>query len=98
MRHCELDYIEILKELDLNGQQKLTNLMHMSKISCQTLREQLDFLKMNGLIEEKNLKKENAVYAITTRGIEILKAFKEITQVSSMDQLEKQEAPTPFVN
>jgi len=98
MRHSELDYVKILKELECNGQQKLTHLVNNSNLNCHTLKEQLDFLKENGLIEEKNRTKETVVYAITTRGTEVLKAFEEIIQNAPTEQEEKQEAPTPLAN
>ena len=98
MRHSELDYIEILKVLSYRRQQKLTNLTHKLNLNFQKLKEQLEFLKGNGLIEEKTLANENAIYSITMRGTEILKAFKETVRVSPPEQLEKQETHQVIIN
>ncbi len=98
MRYSELDYIEILRVLNSKGQQKITNLKLRSNLNCQKLKEQLEFLKGNGLIDEKTPSKENALYSITIRGTEILKAFKEIVHVSPTERLKKQEAPQVIIN
>jgi predicted transcriptional regulator len=98
MRHSELDYIEILKVLSYGRQQKLTNLTHKLNLNYQKLKEQLEFLKGNGLIEEKTPASENAIYSITMRGTEILKAFREIVRVSPAEHSEKQEAPQVIIN
>jgi predicted transcriptional regulator len=55
----------------------------MSKlnVNCKSLKEQIDFLIKNGLVEKKTLKKEQAVYALTPTGMAILKAFREVNQI-----------------
>ena len=45
------------------------------------LKEYLDFLTKQGLVEEKIIRKERIVYAITQRGVTVLKQFKELKEV-----------------
>jgi predicted transcriptional regulator len=67
--------------LALKGQLKLTHLMSKLNVNCKSVKEQIDFLIKNGLVEKKILKKEHAVYALTPTGMAILKAFREINQI-----------------
>ncbi len=58
MRRSKLEiYIDILNVLALKGQLKLTHIMYKSNVNCKVLKEQLEFLIKNGLVEEKMLKK-----------------------------------------
>lgn len=81
-------YIDILEVLAFKGQQKLTHIMYKSNVNCKVLKSQLDFLLKNDLVEERILKKEKIVYAITPRGISILKAFREIKQTFPVEENE----------
>jgi len=45
------------------------------------LKEYLDFLIANNLVEEKTVGKKRIVYAITERGITVLKYFRELKTV-----------------
>ena len=68
-------YVDILRVLASKGQLKLTHIMYKSNVNCRVLKEQLDFLIKNGLVEERILRREKIVYAITPKGISTLKAF-----------------------
>ena len=82
MKRAKLEiYLDILAVLALKGQLKLTHLMSKSNVNCKSLKQQIDFLMKNGLVEKKILKKEHAVYALTPTGMAILKAFREINQI-----------------
>lgn len=82
MRRSKLEiYIDILNVLALKGQLKLTHIMYKSNVNCKVLKEQLEFLIKNKLVEERILRKERTVYALTPKGIQILKYFREIEQV-----------------
>jgi predicted transcriptional regulator len=82
MKRSKLEiYLDILAVLALKGQLKLTHLMSKSNVNCKSLKELIDFLIKNGLVEKKILKKEQVVYALTPNGMAILKAFREINQV-----------------
>jgi predicted transcriptional regulator len=74
-------YIDILTVLAQKGPLKLTHVMYKSNVNCRVLKEYLDFLMKQGLVEERTLRKERVVYAVTQRGITVLKYFKELRQV-----------------
>jgi predicted transcriptional regulator len=87
MRRSKLEiYIDILNVLALKGQLKLTHIMYKSNVNCKVLKEQLEFLIKNGLVEEKILRKERVVYGITPKGSQVLKYFREIEQVFPMKE------------
>jgi predicted transcriptional regulator len=87
MRRSKLEiYIDILNVLALKGQLKLTHIMYKSNVNCKVLKEQLEFLMKNNLVEEKILRKEKVVYGITSKGMQVLKYFREIEQVFPMKE------------
>jgi predicted transcriptional regulator len=87
MRRSKLEvYIDILEVLAIKGQLKLTHIMYKSNVNCHVLKQQLEFLIGNSLVEERIMKKEKTVYAITSRGIQILKAFREIKEVFPIEE------------
>ena len=55
--------------------------MNKSKLNYKILKEHLDFLIKNNLVEERALKKENLAYAISPKGLSVLKSFKEVKKV-----------------
>ena len=71
-------YLDILKTLAQKGPLKLTHIMYKANVNCSVLKEFLDFLVNQALIEEKTLKKERTVYEITEKGIKVLKYFREL--------------------
>jgi predicted transcriptional regulator len=74
-------YVDILTVLAHRGPLKLTHVMYKANVNCSVLKEYLDFLLKQGLVEERVLRKERVIYAITQRGITVLKYFKELKQV-----------------
>lgn len=97
MRRSKLEmYIDILDVLAFRGPLKLTHIMYKSNVNCSVLKEQLDFLLKNNLVEERIMKKERVVYALTQRGTSVLKAFREIKQVFPMEEEEKRQTPLLF--
>jgi len=83
MRRSKLEmYIDILKALARHGQLKLTHIMYKANVNCSTLKQYLDFLIQHNLVEEQTLhkkrNKKRVVYAITERGLTVLKYFKEL--------------------
>jgi predicted transcriptional regulator len=74
-------YVDILKVLAQRGPLKLTHVMYKANINCSVLKEYLDFLSKQGLVEEKIIKRERTVYAITQRGVTVLKQFRELKEV-----------------
>jgi predicted transcriptional regulator len=89
MRRSKLEiYTDILAVLKVKGPLKLTHIMYKSNVNCSVLKEQLEFLIKNNLVEERVLKKERIVYAISPRGVAILRAFSELRKVFPTEEKE----------
>jgi predicted transcriptional regulator len=73
-------HLEILEVLDHLGPLKLTHVMYMAKVNCSVLKEYLDFLTKQGLVELKIIRKDRKVYAITQLGVTVLKQFRELKE------------------
>jgi predicted transcriptional regulator len=91
MRRSKMEmYIDILKVLSHNGPLKLTHVMYKANVNCSVLKEYLDFLIRQSLIEEQIIhKKRNKTkirYSITERGRKVLKYFNEINRVLLITQ------------
>ena len=96
MRRSKLEvYIDILEALAFEGQLRLTHLTYKSNVNCCVLKEQLEFLIGNGLVEEKMLKKMT-IYAITSRGLQVLKTFREIKEVFPLEEEERPQRSALF--
>jgi len=83
MRRSKLEmYIDILKVLSRHRPLKLTHVMYKANVNCSVLKQYLDFLIEQNLVEEQTLhKKRNktrVVYALTDRGRTVLKYFREL--------------------
>ena len=83
MRRSKLEmHVDILKVLARHGPLKLTHIMYKANVNCSVLKQYLEFLIQHNLVEEQTLhKKRNktrVVYAITERGLTVLKYFREI--------------------
>jgi len=74
-------YVNILEVLDHWGTLKLTHVMYKANVNCSVLKEYLDFLTKQGLVEVKIIGKERKVYAITQLGMTVLKQFRELKEV-----------------
>lgn len=82
MRRSKLEmYIDILKVLAHRGPLKLTHIMYKANVNCSVLKQYLEFLIKQNLVEEKTVGKRRVVYVITQRGITVLKHFRELKQV-----------------
>lgn len=76
----EID-IDILEVLAHYGPLKLTHVMYKVNLNCSTLKQFLNFLTEQKLIEEQSLskkKRQKTLYVITERGKIALAHFKEI--------------------
>ena len=83
MRRSKMEmYIDILKVMAQNGPLKLTHIMYKANLNCSVLKQNLDFLIQQNLIEEQIIpKKRNKIkirYAITERGKTVIKYFNEV--------------------
>jgi len=70
-------YVDILEVLVRHGPLKLAHIMCKANVNCSVLKEYLEFLIQQNLIEEKTVGNKRIVYAITRRGITPLKYFRE---------------------
>ena len=76
MRRSKLEmYIDILKVLAQKGPLQLNHIMSQANVNCDILKECLDFLIKQGLIEETENEGNSVVYANTRRGIAVIKFF-----------------------
>ncbi len=97
MRRSKLEtYVDILKVLAQKGPLKLTHIMYKANVNCKVLKEYLNFLMTQSLIEERRARKANIVYAITQRGITVLKYFHEVKQVLPIIEENKRQMPMPY--
>jgi predicted transcriptional regulator len=81
MRRSKLEmYIAILNVLAQKGPLKLTHIMYKANLNCTVLKDDLDFLIKQELIVEQTIRREKTVFAVTQRGINVLKYFKELTK------------------
>ena len=85
MRRSKMEmYVDILKVLAQNGPLKLTHIMYKANVNCSVLKQNLDFLIQQNLIEEQTrLKKRNKIkvrYAITERGKTVIRYFNEVNR------------------
>ncbi|MCW3986219.1 MAG: winged helix-turn-helix domain-containing protein [Candidatus Bathyarchaeota archaeon] len=82
MRRSKLEmYVDILKVLSQRGPLKLTHIMYKANVNCSVLKQYLEFLIQQNLVEERTVGKKRVVYAITQRGITVLKHFRELKTV-----------------
>ena len=80
MRRSKLEmYIAILNVLAQKGPLKLTHIMYKANVNCSVLNEYLDFLIKQELVEKQTIQKEHIVFAVTQRGKNVLKYFRELT-------------------
>jgi predicted transcriptional regulator len=70
--------------------------MYKSNVNCGVLKEYLDFLIKQNLVEERNVGKSRTVFAITQRGITVLKYFRELKQLLPIIEEARSTVPTPF--
>ena len=81
MRRSKLEmYVDVLNVLAQRGPLKLTHIMYKANLNCDVLKECLNFLIKQNLIEERKAGKRNVVYANTPRGTQVTKFFKELNK------------------
>ena len=74
MRKSKLESYEDILEVLVNKPLTIDHMAYAINVNCTILRQRLDFLTKNSLIEERGLGK-TTLYAITERGIVVLKAL-----------------------
>ena len=94
MRRSKMEmHLDILRTLAQKGPLKLTHIMYKSNLNCCVLKEYLDFLIEQELVEEKTIKKEKIVYTITEKGLTVLKYFRELQIMLPIDEENKAKIP-----
>jgi predicted transcriptional regulator len=77
-------YVDILKVLAQNGPLKLTHIMYKANVNCSVLKQNLDFLINQNLIEKqlkrKKRNKTKVRYAITQKGKTVIRYFNEVNR------------------
>jgi predicted transcriptional regulator len=97
VRRSKLEmYVDILSVLSHRGPLKLTHVMYKANVNCSVLKEYLDFLMKQELVEERPLGKRRIVYAITQRGLMVLKYFRELKQVLPILEEDQRKIPPIF--
>ena len=97
MRRSKLEmYVDILTVLAHKGPLKLTHIMYKANVNCSVLKEYLDFLIKQGLVEERTMRKQRLVYAVTQKGITVPKYFKELKQVLPRVEEARNQAALPY--
>jgi len=89
-------YVDILKVLAHRGPLKLTHIMYKANVNGSILREYLDFLLKQNLVEERNVGKSRTVFAVTQKGITVLKNFREMQQILPIIEETRNMIPTPI--
>jgi len=73
-------YVDILAVLAHRGPLKPTHIKEKSKGNCSTPKKHIEYLLKQGLVEERTIDKQNIAFAVTQRGITVLKYFKQLKQ------------------
>ena len=82
MRRSKLETcLDILETLASHGPLKITHVMQKANVNCNVMKNYFDFLIKQGAVEEKSVKRDKIVYAITEKGLYLIKCFKELNQV-----------------
>ena len=81
MRRIHLEiYVDIISLLARHGPLKLSHIMHNVNLNGCVLKEDLNFLIKQALVEERTIGKDRIVFAVTQRGITVLKYFRDLKQ------------------
>ena len=93
MRRSKLETnVDILKALARYGSLKLTHIMYKANINCSILKEQLNSLIEQDLVETTTLGRKTVAYAVTEKGRRVLKAFWEVNKALQLTE-EKESLP-----
>jgi predicted transcriptional regulator len=92
--------LSILETLATHGPLKITHVMQKANLNCNVLKNYFDFLTKQGAVEEKYAKRDKTEYAITERGLYLIRYFKELNQVIPTEKIRSEirsaKAPTEF--
>lgn len=95
VRRSKLEmYVDILDVLARRGPLKLTHVMYKANVNCSILKDNLQFLIKQGLVEEKAVGKRRVAYAISNKGLIVLKQFRELKRILPL--IEEEQRAHPF--
>ncbi len=96
MRRSKLEmYVDILRVLSQKGPLKLTHIMYKANVNCRVLKEYLEFLLTQGLVEQRIAGKGEVVYANTQKGAAVLRSFRELNK--ALPIIEENARIVPFM-
>ena len=82
MRRSKLEtYADILRVLVNRGPLKTTHIMQKINVNSKTLKEYVEFLIKQDLVKERIVKEGRIVYAITPKGVAVLRGLNELEKV-----------------
>lgn len=73
-------YLDILKVLRHNGPLTLNQIIKKANLERTIFKKYIDFLAKQGMVEERAVKTNSGVFAVTQRGTNVIEYFKEISQ------------------
>lgn len=76
MSPSKIDRYLNLLEILVSQPQRIDRIKHQVKIDHQALKQHLDFLVANGVIEERRSSNKQIAYAITERGLAVFKTLR----------------------
>jgi predicted transcriptional regulator len=79
-------YISTLEALAYYGPMKITKITYKAKMNCSQLKEILDSLIEEKLVEERMLRKNKIVYVATPKARTILSYFNELKEMLPIEQ------------
>jgi predicted transcriptional regulator len=77
----------ILETLASHGPLKVTRVMQKTNLNFNVLKNYFDFLIKQDAVEEKCIRRKKIVFAITERGLYLIKYFKELNQVFPTEKI-----------
>jgi len=97
MRRSKLEmYIDILKVMAQRGPLKLTHIMYKDNVNCSVLKEYLNFLIQQDLVEETIVGKKRIVYVVSEKGLKVLKYFRELKVMLPVTEEGQARLPASF--
>jgi predicted transcriptional regulator len=95
-------YLNVLEVL-VDRPKKLDDIAYMANIECNAVKRSLEFLILNGLIEERSLRNgKRVVYAITERGLSVFKTLRMLKYLEKLKDtlpiVEEAREITPTLN
>ena len=88
--------VQLLEVLALHGPLAATHIMYKVNVCYRFLKQYLDFLVQQDLVEVQNLSEKRVVYAITERGLTVLKNFRKLIDSLPIVEEPSKIQPLPY--